>query len=161
KLSSAAAHVGRVARNATNEPSVKYWRDQVEMLKRSLASQRKTQRAIAIRQLQQQDGGPKETRSEEIQQQLAVLEDLDQRLDAEIQRLNEGTHSLAVNTLDLQSIQDELAQVQEAGTKIGSEVEALGVELEAPPRVRKLEDAVVPISREDHKRYVMIGLITL
>jgi capsular exopolysaccharide synthesis family protein len=161
QMNAGAAHAGRVARKPANEPSLRYFRGQVETLRKKLASERQALRPGVIRQLQDQVGGEKESHGDELQQQLAVLEDLEKTLKAEIQRLNEGNHSLTVNTLDLQSIQDELEQTQQAATKIGSEVEALTVELQARPRVRLLEPASVPIYKDDKKRYLMIGLITL
>jgi capsular exopolysaccharide synthesis family protein len=160
KQESVAANAQRIARRGS-DPSVKYWRDQVNLLAKSLDRQRESLRPMVIRQLQNQEGSQKESRGDETRQQLAMLEDVEQRLNAEIQRLNEGNHSLARDTVDLQGIQDELVEVQEAATKVAHEVEALTVELEAPPRVRLLENAVVPISTDDQKRYLMIGLITL
>ena len=38
-------------------------------------------------------------------------------------------------------------------------MEALNVELEAPPRIRTIEDAVAPRTRDEKKRLTMIGLI--
>ena len=38
-------------------------------------------------------------------------------------------------------------------------MEALNVELEAPPRIRTIEDAVAPRTRDEKKRFMMIGMI--
>ena len=43
--------------------------------------------------------------------------------------------------------------------KVSSEVEALNVELDAPARIRTIEDAVVPRTRDDKRRLTMVGAI--
>jgi capsular exopolysaccharide synthesis family protein len=161
RLSMATAQAKRVARNWANEPQLRYLSDQVAMLEKSLASERKAARPIIVRQLENQDTGKKEWRGGQLQQEIGMLEDLEQRVSSELEQLNKGSHELTVNTLDLQSTQDELAQSQDSASKIGTEVEALTVEIQAPPRVKWLEDAVVPISKDDRRQYLMIALITL
>ena len=51
--------------------------------------------------------------------------------------------------------------MQDAALKVGAEVEALNVELGAPPRIRTIEDAVVPRTRDEKKRLTIIGLTIL
>ena len=47
--------------------------------------------------------------------------------------------------------------MQESAPKVGSELEALTVELGAPSRVRIIEDAVPPRTRDDKKRLMILG----
>jgi capsular exopolysaccharide synthesis family protein len=161
RLSLATAQARRVARNPANEPGLRYLRDQVAILEKSLASERRAARPSVIRQLESQDSGKREWHGDQLQQQIAVVDDMERQVTAEIKHLSDQSHHLTVNTLDLQSIQDDLAQRQESAAKIGSEVEALTVEIQAPPRVQWLEDAVVPVSKDDKKRNLMVALITL
>ena len=51
--------------------------------------------------------------------------------------------------------------MENVAEKAGSEVEALNVELEAPSRIRLIEDALVPQTRDEKKRYMMIGVLTI
>ncbi len=78
-----------------------------------LASKRAALRPIAIRQLQEQDKSDQVTRGDGIEQELAMLDDLEQSLNAEIKTISEGNQSLTVKTLDLQALQDEVAQMQD------------------------------------------------
>ena len=80
-------------------------------------------------------------------------------MNVEIKSITEGNQSLTNKTLDLQSQQDEIAQMQQSAVKVGSEVEALNVELGAPPRIRTIEDAVAPRTRDEKKRFAIIGMI--
>ena len=70
-----------------------------------------------------------------------MLTELESRLNAEIKSIYRRQSGHDQQTLDLQSIQDEVAQMQAIVEKVGSEVEALNVELGAPPRIRTIEDA--------------------
>ncbi len=76
-----------------------------------------------------------------------------------IKAISDGNQNLTNNTLGLQELQDDVAQMQASALKVGAEVEALTVELGAPPRIRQIEDAVAPRTRDEKKRFAMIGLI--
>ena len=134
--------------------------DDLEATKKALASRRKALRPIVLRQLQEHGVSEQVARGGATEQELAVLTELESRLNAEIKSVSEVNRSMTVNTLDLQAIQDEVAQMQDVADKAGAEVEALNVELEAPPRIRLIEEATVPQTRDEKKRYMMIGMIT-
>lgn len=68
--------------------------------------------------------------------------------------------TLTRNTPDLSEDQKEVALMEAAADRVGQEVEALNVELEAPPRIRAIDDASVPSSRDEKERYTIIGLLT-
>ena len=68
------------------------------------------------------------------EQDLAMLHELEQRLNAEMKGVQEGNQTATVKTLDLQSSQDDIVQMQIAASTVASEVEALNLELSAPPR---------------------------
>ncbi len=161
KLSVETIHARQVVRRPGSEPVIKSLRSQVDGAQKALARMRQEARPGAIRKLQELEHSGQQTQKDEGQQELAMLDVLERQLDDEIKHLSDGNQTLTVQTLDLQDKQDEIAKLQEAASKIGSEVEALRVELKAPPRIRVLEDAVVPRTRDDKKRYMMIGLITL
>ena len=50
--------------------------------------------------------------------------------------------SSRTDTLDEQDMQDELKQIEEASRKINTELEKLNIELQAPPRISTIEEAV-------------------
>ena len=138
---------------------MKHLRDSVAATQKLLKSKRAELRPIAIRQLRDQNRSQQVTVGHEDEQDLAVLVELEERLNAEIKASTDATGALNVKTLDLSALQEEVAQLQGTAGQVATEVEALNVELQAPPRVRTIEDAVPPLTRDQKKRFAMIGLI--
>jgi capsular exopolysaccharide synthesis family protein len=158
RLASEAGHVQKVARNAAMDPAVASLRSEVDTLKRSLRKKRAELRPLVIRELQKQLREGSGPASDESKQQIEMLGVLEKQLDAEIKEVSAGNYDFNVNTLDLGQVQDEVSQIRGAAQKVGAEVEALDVELEAPSRIQVIEDAVVPTTNDATKRYTMIGL---
>jgi capsular exopolysaccharide synthesis family protein len=154
--------VRRVSRNPQAEPTFRILNKTVQNLRKSLEDRRREVRPEVARQARQ--GGPAVTGAgagaRDLDRELAMLTDLEQRLNDEIKSINLVSRSLTTNTLDLQSNQDEVAQMELAATSVAREVEALNVELEAPPRIRLLDDATVPRVRDEKRRYMMVGVVT-
>jgi len=160
QFNSEMTHLRRLARNDANDPLRGKLRDQIEANKRLLASRRKALRPVVIRQLEQQEIVEQGARGDQTEQDLAMLNELEQTLKAELKTVSQGNQSLTVKTLDLHAIQDEVAQMEEYSAKVATEIESLNVELEAPPRIRIVEDAVPPRTKDDKRRLAMIGMIT-
>jgi hypothetical protein len=80
----------------------------------------------------------------QIEDRLAVLSAGQKVLDEELEQASNEMRGAADQSLDLKAMIDEIAQVEDASRMIGAEVEALNVELEAPARIRLIEDAVSP-----------------
>ncbi|MFI5457360.1 MAG: polysaccharide biosynthesis tyrosine autokinase [Isosphaerales bacterium] len=161
KLNSETAHFRVAARNPSGDPLLKRIQRDVAATRKLLKSKREALRPVAIKQLEEKDRSNPITPHGEgtIQQELAMFEDLERSLTAEVKTITEGDQVLTDKTLDLQSQQDDVAQMQASALKVGAEVEALTVELMAPPRIRTIEDAVAPLTRDDKKRLATIGLI--
>ncbi len=163
RLASEAAYTGRVARNATLNPALKTLRDRVDLLKKQLERKRKSIRPIVIKQLQ---NPPDEAQAipgagGSPEQQLAVLKELEASLQEELKNASNMDQVLTDNTLDVQDNKEELKQVEDAATKISMEVEKLDVELQAPPRISLLEEAIPPTTRNTKKWYMTFGMIAI
>jgi vacuolar-type H+-ATPase subunit I/STV1 len=78
----------------------------------------------------------------QLEDRLAVVTAGQKVVDEELDRLAEEMHGSTIHVLDLKGMKDEIAQLEEVRRKIAAEVEALNVELEAPPRIRLLDMAV-------------------
>jgi len=161
RLNAEAPHIRGVARKPQSDGMLRMLQRDLIATQKLLKSKRAEQRPIAIRQLQEKDSSDQVTRGTGIEQDLAMLDALEQTLIDEINTISERNQDLTSSTLDLQALQDEVAQMQDAWGKVGQEVEALTVELGAPPRIRTIEDASVPRTRDEKKRWTMIGLIVL
>ncbi len=158
RLDAESARIKTVTRKPLSDPVLRRLKTDLVATEKLLLSKRAKLRPIAIRQLREQDKNNQVTKGDGIEQELAMLENLEKSLKDEIKSLSDTNHSLNTSTLDLQSLQDEIAQMQASAGKVGSEVEALNIELGAPPRIRTIEDAVVPRTKDDKKRWMIIGL---
>jgi capsular exopolysaccharide synthesis family protein len=154
------ARQSRVSRSRL-DPALRLLTIRVDSLRAALEKRRAAQRPIAIRRLESQGAEEHLERSDELDHELATLEDVESQLKQEMKSISGVNQSLTVNTLDLQAIQDDVSQMEGALNKVASEVEALNIELSAPPRIRVIDDATVPRGRDDKKRFMMVALVTL
>ena len=162
RLVSEKTNTGRVSRKSTMDPGVKRLKDELDSLRKQLASKRVAAKPAALRQLQDPEvNATPNFKGGTPAQQLALVEEMEERLKEEIEKNKKLESALTDNTLDLQDLQDELKQTQESADKIAREAEVLTVELQAPPRIKKLEDAVPPTSRDSKKWWIMFGMISL
>jgi succinoglycan biosynthesis transport protein ExoP len=161
QLNAKVVELRRVLRNPNSEPLLQRLRSEIKATRRLLAQRRAAVRPIAIRQLEGQAVDDQVVQNDELDQERAMLNDLERQLTEEITSISQGNQKMTVNTLNLQELQDTVAQMHEAAAKVGSEVEALNVELDAPSRIRLIEDAAVPLTRDQKKRFMMIAMITL
>jgi len=160
KLNSETAHVRGAARKPAADPILRRIRQDMAATQKLLKSKRAALRDTAIRALQEKDSSDQAAQGDANVQELAILDDLERQLNDEAKSISEGNQSLTNNTLVLQALQEDVAQMQASALKVGAEVEALDVELGAPPRIRKIEDAVAPLTKDDKKWKAMIALIT-
>jgi hypothetical protein len=79
-----------------------------------------------------------------LEDRLAVVTAGQKVVDQELERLAEEMHGSTIHVLDLKSVEDEIALLEETRRKVAAEVEALTLELQAPPRIRLLDMAVPP-----------------
>jgi capsular exopolysaccharide synthesis family protein len=155
------AKVRKLSRRPAAEPSLTYLADAVTATRQLLARRRKEVRPEVVRQAQRRGAGAADAEGQDLRRDLAMLGDLEHRLEEEIKVTSSANQSLAIHTLDLRGNQEEIAQMQATEDRIAAEVEAVNVEIQAPPRIRPIDDADVPRTRDDKKRYTVIGLVTL
>jgi hypothetical protein len=81
----------------------------------------------------------------QVEDRLAVAMAQEKVLDQELERvaheLREDAGQTLNSGLSLRALEDEIAQMKEAARKVAAEVEALNLELDAPPRIRLIEEA--------------------
>jgi capsular exopolysaccharide synthesis family protein len=152
------AQVHSMSRSPGGDPTVKKLRDNVAATKELIRRRRAEMRPIVIRHLEKQGAAKEVVQKDELAQERQMLEDLESRLKEEVKSISVVNQKMTVSTLDLQTIQDDVAQMEAVATKVSSEVEALNVELGAAARITSLDDAVAPLTRDDKKRFAIIGL---
>jgi capsular polysaccharide biosynthesis protein len=87
------------------------------------------------------------TEIKRIEGQLAGLAAQQTTIDERLEQMAKVIRNAAIRALDLESLKIEITQLEDTSRKVAAEVEALNVELSAPPRVRTIEDAVPPLTR--------------
>ena len=161
RLASESVYTGRVARKSGMNPALKTLRDEVELINKQLERKRKAIRPSVIQQLQNPQDDGQLVKGGSLEQQLAVATELEASLQEEAKNLSQTDQVLTDNTLDLQDNKYELNQIEDAATKIAAEVEKLDIELQAPPRISLIEDAIPPTTRNAKKWHMTFGMIAL
>ena len=161
RLASESVYTGRVARKSGMNPALKTLRNEVELINKQLEQKRRAIRPSVIQQLQNPQDDGQSVNGGSLEQQLAVATELEASLQEEIKNSSQMDQVLTDNTLNVQDNKEELKQIEDAATKIASEVEKLDVELQAPPRISLIEEAIPPSTRNVKKWYMMFGGISL
>ena len=92
-----------------------------------------------------------------LRDRIAILKSREASLQKDIDKYRVEVAKLNGTTMDLQTEKDEIDLFNATTQKIGSEVEFLGVELDAPKRIVKLTDAEPPRKKDAVKQYLMCG----
>ena len=158
RLASEAAHTGRIARNPSFNPGLKSMRDEIEATRRQLEKKRRAVRPAVIRQLQESPQGGPTVAGGSTGANLAVLEEIEKKLEGKLKELSKTDRQQTDTTLDLQDLQDDLKQYQEQSDRVSRDLEMLNVELQAPARIVKFEAATPPDTR-DVKKWIMSFIV--
>ncbi|MGC8641281.1 MAG: polysaccharide biosynthesis tyrosine autokinase [Isosphaeraceae bacterium] len=149
------------ARNPSADPMINQLKLAVRRARNELNQRRKALRPIVLRKYQTSGPakGPDSVAS--LRRDLEVMQDLEKRIEAERGQFVAQAKTANTQNLTLQSIQDDIEQSETAASKMGAEVQSLEIELLAPGRVKKIEDAQPPVTSDIVKRYMMIAMATL
>ncbi len=93
--------------------------------------------------------------------ELNSLVQYDQALEKEIEMRQNDVKVLNLKTQDLVTDAEEITVIASTASVLGKEVEQSRLELNAPERVRRLNDAEVPKQKDESKRYKMCGAAAL
>jgi polysaccharide biosynthesis transport protein len=155
KLSRQLANNQRLARSGA-DPAITKVRVELNTARRALAD-----RLARLEEVPAGGGGPGGSPADSpvaiARERLQVLRLYEEALKKDVEKFQEQSQSANLNTLDLQTEQDQIGLADATAKKIGSEVEAMDVELQAPPRIKLIDRAKVPSSKDETKRYKMTG----
>jgi hypothetical protein len=87
---------------------------------------------------------PKPETLAQLEQEMLVLLKVETELQNDVKELRQKITDLNVGTIDLEAEKDEYELQRAAAAAIGKELEALKVELEAPPRIKLMDEASAP-----------------
>jgi len=143
-----------------NDPSIR-------IPQRELAKIRKQRTALVQRvrsELQAPRGGSLEARHQAetslaaLEDQIEVMAGVEKQLQEEVGKYTGDTQKLNSQSLEMESIQDEIKSAEEMAKLIGGELEVLKIELKAPDRVSLLQEAKAPLVMDSSRQIRFTGL---
>jgi capsular exopolysaccharide synthesis family protein len=131
---------------------------QLRSARASLAERRKKLTPVVVARLREEVRKETQVSVGKLEDQLAMKNKLGELLRSEAARLEKANRGLGETTLDLEAIRDEMARIDRVAKTVSGEVEALKVELTAPPRVSLFEEAVIaPASGSNKAALLPVG----
>lgn len=147
----------RVALQGDDYPLVKKYRARIAAITKALEARRARLRPGIVEQLREKARNEVQVGKADIGGRIGLLKDMEKTLTADVQRLEGDTRKISKGTVDLQSFGEDLAQAEEMARRVAAQVEALKVELGAPSRVSKLEDASVSDGEGQKRKMLLVG----
>ncbi len=151
-------HYARIARPSYVDPVLQEAKSTYLKLQSELQKRKAALYPVIARQLQQRAIGNGGSKIAELRQEIEILEGMEKLLDDDVRRLSDRTRTTTEASVDLLKLQQEIQYAEDMSNVIGAEVEKLRLELQAPARVRKLEDAQIPKTKDVMRRVRMAGL---
>ena len=99
-----------------------------------------------------------DTRAAEAREYLEILQEQEKGLKEQIAELEKGMSALNLNAVDLTWLEEEISLVADTAKVVGTEVQSMTVEMQAPPRMRLIEEASTPTLGDPLRRYKFAGL---
>jgi len=82
------------------------------------------------------------------QNRLELLKRQEKMLREEVEKYSQLVKNIGTSSYELESAQTEIGQIAKVSDRVGSEMEALRIELQSPPRVTLLQGAEIPQTRD-------------
>ncbi|QEH37858.1 Tyrosine-protein kinase ptk [Aquisphaera giovannonii] len=166
KLKKKEADIKRIARRGAVDPAGRLVHQEIEALSKSIEARRRGTRGDAAARRSQAPGelsvgGVAENRYQEAQELLEILREQEKSLAVEIAQLESQSSALNVQSMDLHWLEDEIAVSSDTAKLVGSEVQSMTVEMQAPPRIRLIEKASAPKSAGHARRLKLTGMAGL
>jgi succinoglycan biosynthesis transport protein ExoP len=151
-LTSRYNEAARLARSGTDPATVMAWRN-LDAERRRLAAYRAGLRPTIAAALRDEALRGDREELNGLRAEAGVNKTYKEALDQDLDRLQAESKAINRGGFDLSQKQEDIQVVSETARKIAGEVEAMEVELGAPPRIRPVDRAAVP-KKEDELRKV-------
>jgi capsular exopolysaccharide synthesis family protein len=133
----------RLSAGRDDEPALVKLRARLEGAQQALAARQDLLRPGIIKELRNKAEEQYRAGVAQGQARVGLLTDLASAVARDADELARETAVINKGFLDIGSLQDELSQTKDIAKKIGIEMQTLKIELDAPHRVRLLEEATV------------------
>jgi polysaccharide biosynthesis transport protein len=150
---------GRVARRQA-DPSIRIARKELAKVQKQRKEYEALKRSelLGQRTARPETGGQARSSLGELQDEVGVLKEMEQELKSEVGEVSQGAQKLGAQAIEMDSIQDEIKSADDIAKLIGTELEALKIELNAPERVKLLESAKLPPTLEGQRKIQLTGM---
>jgi hypothetical protein len=124
-----------------------------------IVGERSEAEAVLARRKMSAGAANEQARNEttQLEDKIAALTARQKVIDEELENIARERKAIHTRVLDVSALEEEVAQLMGTFRKVADEVEALAIELQAPPRVRTIEDAVPPTRRQPWGVSSLIG----
>jgi len=155
QLETILADIRRVAARGAADASHEQYARVLAKTREELRQRLEQQRTLAIDQLRARARTELRASIIRLQDQLAVQKSHQRVLITLVERLGQEPRALNESSLDLETLRTEIAEAEGFTKRISGEIEALKIEVHAPPRVTSLERAVVLPTQEEQRRLLL------
>ncbi|OAI41162.1 hypothetical protein AYO40_03720 [Planctomycetaceae bacterium SCGC AG-212-D15] len=135
--------IEQVSVRGRREPAMKPLLDQSAALDAQLEKRRKLLRPEVVKRFADRAVRDLQAEFASLEERASLLQDLETSLVETVERLRKQTQAATVGQSDIESFRTEIAQSEKIADRIGSEVERLKLEVDAPQRVHLIEEPVV------------------
>jgi capsular exopolysaccharide synthesis family protein len=123
------------------DPGLQRLTPALEAAKKAVAARRELLRPLVIDQLREKSRYAARVEAAQRQEKIAVLQQLEEVLNNELKNLEVEVARIKNGSVEIDALRQEIGQSDEAAKKIGDQVQALTVAVQAPARVTLLEAA--------------------
>ena len=141
-----------------DNPLVAKQEAELNRVSENLESERERLRPRILERLQQENEARKAISSEQVAQQVALLTKQEEQLRQELEAQEVETKQIGIASFELESLQQEIEQIDEVSSSINEEIQKINIELQSPPRITLHRRAEVPFEPALMQRYLATGL---
>src|SRR5439155_5372276 len=137
------AGLKRVAARGENEPTLRKYEKDLEAARAALDARRKEVRPKVIDGLREKARQETDAALALLQRRATLMKENEKVLGDVIERMRKETQSMNQSGLSLGSLQDDIPRAENLAKMVAADLDALNVEIQAPPRVTLLEAAAL------------------
>lgn len=152
------ADIARTAADGKDSPEFRQVQRDVETVKKALAARMESLRPAAIKEIREINLRKLHTEIQNLQERIVVMREQIKVLNSLSDRLVKETKQINEPSPDLQRLKEEIDHSQDMIKKVTAQMEQLRIELQAPPRITKLESATAKPA-PDRKGWVAVAQI--
>ncbi len=153
RLEGEVARVKGVLTNPDDDhPALAKYAAALEAAKKALEARQKDVRPLIVEQLRERAKYEAQLGALQRREKIAVLQELEKSLAKDVKGLEGETDRVKKGSVNVEAMREDVGQEEDTVKKIGAEVQALTLELQAPARVTLLEGATVTESPDQKVR---------